>query len=192
MHRLQPGVPRPHVRQQARDLHGQSARGPRDDTDPLPTRTTKKVAVVGAGPAGLAAAAELSGRGHAVELFEALPEVGGQFRLAMQIPGKEEFKETIRYFSPPARDQRRQAAPRHAGRRRRAGRFRRSRHRVRRRAAHPDDPPASTIPRSSTTSRSSAARSPSAAPLPWSAPVASASTSQSSCCTSQTSRWSTG
>lgn len=65
----------------------------------LPTRSAKKIAVVGAGPAGLAAAAELSGRGHSVELFEALPEVGGQFRLAMQIPGKEEFKETIRYFS---------------------------------------------------------------------------------------------
>ncbi len=64
-----------------------------------PTRTSKRVAVVGAGPAGLAAAAELAGRGHAVELFEALPEVGGQFRLAMQIPGKEEFTETIRYFS---------------------------------------------------------------------------------------------
>lgn len=64
-----------------------------------PTRTAKTIAVVGAGPAGLAAAAELSGRGHVVELFEALSEVGGQFRLAMQIPGKEEFKETIRYFS---------------------------------------------------------------------------------------------
>lgn len=64
-----------------------------------PTRSAKRVAVVGAGPAGLAAAAELSGRGHTVELFEALPEVGGQFRLAMQIPGKEEFTETIRYFS---------------------------------------------------------------------------------------------
>ena len=64
-----------------------------------PTRTAKRIAVVGAGPAGLAAATELSGRGHTVELFEALPEVGGQFRLAMQIPGKEEFKETIRYYS---------------------------------------------------------------------------------------------
>lgn len=64
-----------------------------------PTRSAKRVAVVGAGPAGLAAAAELSGRGHTIELFEALPEVGGQFRLAMQIPGKEEFTETIRYFS---------------------------------------------------------------------------------------------
>lgn len=64
-----------------------------------PTRTSKRIAVVGAGPAGLAAATELSGRGHTVELFEALPEVGGQFRLAMQIPGKEEFQETIRYYS---------------------------------------------------------------------------------------------
>lgn len=64
-----------------------------------PTRTSKRIAVVGAGPAGLAAATELSGRGHTVELFEALPEVGGQFRLAMQIPGKEEFQETIRYYT---------------------------------------------------------------------------------------------
>jgi 2,4-dienoyl-CoA reductase (NADPH2) len=65
----------------------------------LPTRSAKRIAVVGAGPAGLAAATELSGRGHHVELFEALPEIGGQFRLAMQIPGKEEFAETIRYYS---------------------------------------------------------------------------------------------
>jgi 2,4-dienoyl-CoA reductase (NADPH2) len=64
-----------------------------------PTRVSKRIAVVGAGPAGLAAATELSGRGHTVELFEALDEVGGQFRLAMAIPGKEEFKETIRYYS---------------------------------------------------------------------------------------------
>ncbi|MET0467853.1 MAG: NADPH-dependent 2,4-dienoyl-CoA reductase [Aeromicrobium sp.] len=64
-----------------------------------PTRVTKRIAVVGAGPAGLAAATELAGRGHAVELFESLPEIGGQFRLAMQIPGKEEFAETIRYYS---------------------------------------------------------------------------------------------
>jgi 2,4-dienoyl-CoA reductase (NADPH2) len=63
-----------------------------------PTRSAKHVAVVGAGPAGLAAAAELAGRGHRVELFEALPEVGGQFGLAMRIPGKEEFAETLRYY----------------------------------------------------------------------------------------------
>nr|MCW2728252.1 NADPH-dependent 2,4-dienoyl-CoA reductase [Aeromicrobium sp.] len=64
-----------------------------------PTRTTKRIAVVGGGPAGLAAATELAGRGHEVELFEAQPELGGQFRLAMQIPGKEEFSETIRYYT---------------------------------------------------------------------------------------------
>jgi 2,4-dienoyl-CoA reductase (NADPH2) len=64
-----------------------------------PTRTVKQIAVVGAGPAGLAAAAELAGRGHRVELFEALAQVGGQFGLAMRIPGKEEFAETLRYFS---------------------------------------------------------------------------------------------
>jgi len=65
----------------------------------LPVRTARKVAVVGAGPAGLAAATELAGRGHTVELFEADMEIGGQFRLAMQIPGKEEFAETLRYFT---------------------------------------------------------------------------------------------
>lgn len=65
----------------------------------LPTRRAKTVAVVGGGPAGLAAATELAGRGHTVELFEASEELGGQFRLAMRIPGKEEFAETLRYFS---------------------------------------------------------------------------------------------
>ncbi len=64
----------------------------------LPTRTVQRIAVVGAGPAGLAAAVELAGRGHEVELFEQAPEIGGQFKLAMQIPGKEEFTETIRYY----------------------------------------------------------------------------------------------
>ncbi|WP_229052894.1 NADPH-dependent 2,4-dienoyl-CoA reductase [Aeromicrobium sp. Leaf350] len=64
----------------------------------LPTRTVERIAVVGAGPAGLAAAVELAGRGHEVELFEAAPEIGGQFKLAMEIPGKEEFKETVRYY----------------------------------------------------------------------------------------------
>ncbi|MFT4298198.1 MAG: NADPH-dependent 2,4-dienoyl-CoA reductase [Aeromicrobium sp.] len=64
----------------------------------LPTKTVKRVAVVGAGPAGLAAAVEAAGRGHDVELFEASAQIGGQFRLASQVPGKEEFKETIRYY----------------------------------------------------------------------------------------------
>jgi 2,4-dienoyl-CoA reductase (NADPH2) len=58
----------------------------------------KKVAVVGAGPAGLACAATAAARGHAVTLFEAAGEMGGQFRLARQIPGKDEFEETLRYY----------------------------------------------------------------------------------------------
>ncbi len=64
-----------------------------------PTRTAKRVAVVGAGVAGLAAATTLADRGHEVELFEARDHVGGQFDIAMRIPGKEEFAETIRYYT---------------------------------------------------------------------------------------------
>ncbi len=64
-----------------------------------PTRTTKTVAVVGAGPAGLATAVSAAERGLAVTLFERSAEVGGQFRLAMQVPGKEEFAETLRYYT---------------------------------------------------------------------------------------------
>ncbi|HGS4647233.1 TPA: FAD-dependent oxidoreductase [Vibrio cholerae] len=60
---------------------------------------SKKIAVVGAGPAGLAFATTASERGHQVDLFERNDRIGGQFRLAMQIPGKEEFRETIRYFA---------------------------------------------------------------------------------------------
>lgn len=63
-----------------------------------PTRAAKRVAVVGGGPAGLATAVSAAERGHDVTLFEANEEIGGQFRLAMQIPGKEEFAETLRYF----------------------------------------------------------------------------------------------
>ena len=57
-----------------------------------------RFAVVGAGPAGLAAATTLAERGHAVDLYDAADEVGGQFNLARRIPGKEEFSETLRYF----------------------------------------------------------------------------------------------
>ncbi len=64
-----------------------------------PTTNKKKVAVVGAGPAGLAAATTAAQRGHEVALFDAAPEIGGQFNMAKQIPGKEEFYETLRYFS---------------------------------------------------------------------------------------------
>ncbi|WP_287930290.1 NADPH-dependent 2,4-dienoyl-CoA reductase [Arthrobacter sp.] len=60
--------------------------------------TPKKLAVVGAGPAGLAFAVTAAERGHQVVLFEAAGEIGGQFNIAKQIPGKEEFHETIRYF----------------------------------------------------------------------------------------------
>ncbi len=64
-----------------------------------PTSAAKKVAVVGAGPAGLSAATVLAERGHNVDLFDAASEIGGQFNIAKQIPGKEEFYETLRYFS---------------------------------------------------------------------------------------------
>lgn len=67
--------------------------------DYLPTTVKKKVAVVGAGPAGLSYAEIAARRGHAVTLFDAADQIGGQFNLAKQIPGKEEFFETIRYFS---------------------------------------------------------------------------------------------
>ncbi|WP_385624045.1 NADPH-dependent 2,4-dienoyl-CoA reductase [Streptomyces sp. P8-A8] len=63
-----------------------------------PTRTVKRVAVVGAGPAGLACAVSASERGHEVTLFDAAEEIGGQLNVARQVPGKEEFDETLRYF----------------------------------------------------------------------------------------------
>ena len=64
----------------------------------LPTATPKKLAVVGAGPAGLAFATIAAERGHDVTLFDAGSEIGGQFNVAKQVPGKEEFYETLRYF----------------------------------------------------------------------------------------------
>lgn len=63
-----------------------------------PATLIKKIAVVGGGPAGLAAATTAASRGHKVTLFDADAELGGQFNIAKQIPGKEEFYETIRYF----------------------------------------------------------------------------------------------
>ena len=62
------------------------------------TRTPLKIAVVGAGPAGMACAATAAERGHSVTLFDSATAIGGQFNLARRIPGKEEFSETLRYF----------------------------------------------------------------------------------------------
>jgi 2,4-dienoyl-CoA reductase (NADPH2) len=71
------------------------------ETEMVFTKATKKkrIAVVGAGPAGLACSTELASRGHDVALFDSAAEIGGQFNMAKQIPGKEEFHETLRYFS---------------------------------------------------------------------------------------------
>lgn len=64
-----------------------------------PASTRQKIAVIGAGPAGLAAATTAAQRGHQVTLFDSASEIGGQFNIAKQIPGKEEFYETLRYFN---------------------------------------------------------------------------------------------
>ncbi len=64
-----------------------------------PTQTKKKIAVVGAGPAGLAAATIAAERGHTVTLFEGSDKIGGQFNLAKVVPGKEEYGHTIRYYA---------------------------------------------------------------------------------------------
>ncbi|MFF2860716.1 FAD-dependent oxidoreductase [Streptomyces rubiginosohelvolus] len=63
-----------------------------------PTRTRKRVAVVGAGPAGLACSVTAAERGHSVTLFDTADEIGGQLNVARRVPGKEEFDETLRYF----------------------------------------------------------------------------------------------
>ena len=65
----------------------------------LPALAKKKVAIVGAGPAGLAYSTIAAERGHEVTLYEAASEIGGQFNMAKKIPGKEEFYETLRYFN---------------------------------------------------------------------------------------------
>jgi 2,4-dienoyl-CoA reductase (NADPH2) len=62
-------------------------------------KSNKKIAVVGAGPAGLAFSVYAAQRGHQVEIFDRGTEIGGQFNYAKQIPGKEEFFETLRYFN---------------------------------------------------------------------------------------------
>ena len=64
----------------------------------LPAEKKKKIAVVGAGPAGLACSTYAAQRGHEVHLYDGAPQIGGQFNMAKRIPGKEEFEETLRYF----------------------------------------------------------------------------------------------
>ncbi len=64
-----------------------------------PTEAPKRIAVVGAGPAGLGYATVAAQRGHAVTLYDSASEIGGQFNLAKRVPGKEEFYETLRYYA---------------------------------------------------------------------------------------------
>ena len=64
-----------------------------------PATTRRRIAIVGAGPAGLACAVVAAQRGHTVTLFDAAHEIGGQFNLAKRIPGKEEFHQTLRYYA---------------------------------------------------------------------------------------------
>ncbi|WP_441249411.1 oxidoreductase [Kitasatospora sp. McL0602] len=63
-----------------------------------PTRRRKRIGVVGAGPAGLACAVTAAERGHAVTLYDGAEEIGGQLNIARQVPGKQEFDETLRYY----------------------------------------------------------------------------------------------
>jgi 2,4-dienoyl-CoA reductase (NADPH2) len=98
LHRLQPGLPGSRLSRQDRVLPGQSPGLPRDRTQ-LPAHGSSEAHRGGRRrPRGLAFATTAAERGHAVTLFEASDELGGHFNLAMRIPGKEEFAETIRYY----------------------------------------------------------------------------------------------
>ncbi len=114
LHRLQPGLPGPCVPEQDQPA-AWSTRAPATRpswcTAPRRASARKRIAVVGAGPAGLTAATLLAERGHEVHLFDAAADIGGQLNMARQVPGKEEFDEMLRYFRHARGRHRRGTAP---------------------------------------------------------------------------------
>ena len=141
-----------------------------------PAATPRRYAVVGAGPAGLACAATLAERGHAVTLFDRAEAIGGQFNMAKRIPGKEEFHETLRYFDRRLARCRGDAGAGPGSRRRGPARFRCRGGGHRRDATCPRPSPAPTTRRCSAISTCCATTPRSGGAWPSSVPAASAST----------------
>lgn len=143
------------------------------------TKLKKRVAVVGAGPAGLACAVSAAGRGHAVTLYEASGHIGGQLDIARRVPGKEEFEETIRYYGTQLTEH---AVDVRLNTRADVETLRGYDEVVVATGVTPAPPTsrASTAPTSSATSTCCATAPPSASASPSSAPAESASTSRSS------------